>query len=94
MLYLASSLNGLERKLKMMRPNGPANSLEHVARVKRSETRVFISGAGQSPDFASLHPGYLLYGSLGGVTVLGNGSVQLGPDTFNFNMENGRPFRN
>jgi hypothetical protein len=28
--------------------------------VKRSETRVFISGAGQSPDFASLHPDYLL----------------------------------
>ncbi len=47
-------------------------------------------------ELGTLPPGALtdtfIYGSLGGVTVLGGGSVQLSPDTFNYDME-GRPFR-
>jgi RHS repeat-associated protein len=35
-----------------------------------------------------------IYGSLNHVRVLANGKVQLSPDMFNFDMENGRPLRN
>ncbi|PKU21513.1 DUF637 domain-containing protein [Telmatospirillum siberiense] len=49
-------------------------------------------------ELGTLSPGALtdtfIYGSLGQVTALGSGYVQLAPDTFNFNMEDGRSFRN
>ncbi len=35
-----------------------------------------------------------LYGTLANVKILNDGYVQLSPDTFNYNMEKGRPFRN
>jgi RHS repeat-associated protein len=73
--------------------DAPAGSVFPV-----SPSSVSLGAALLNWEAGTLGPGALtdtfLYGSFGRVQALGNGFVQLGPDTFNFNMESGRPFRN